>query len=50
MKSDTDRLVGKTASITNAGLVLILLVTAMMLAWPRVTNALGMRRAPEPAR
>jgi len=46
---DTDRLVGKTASITNAGLVLILLVTAMMVAWPRVTTALGMRHAPEPA-
>lgn len=49
MKIDTERLVGKTASITNAGLVLILLVTAMMVAWPRVTNALGMRHAPEPA-
>lgn len=49
MKADADRLVGKTASITNAGLVLILLVTAMMVAWPRVTSALGMRRAPAPA-
>ena len=49
MKGETERLVGKTASITNAGLVLILLVTAMMVAWPRVTNALGMRRAAEPA-
>jgi peroxiredoxin len=49
MNAQTDRLVGKTASITNAGFVLILLVTAMMVAWPRVTNALGMRRAPEPA-
>lgn len=49
MKADADRLVGKTASITNAGLVLILLVTAMMVAWPRVTSALGMRRTPAPA-
>ena len=49
MRIATDRLAGKTASITNAGLVLILLVTAMMVAWPRVTNALGMRHAPEPA-
>ena len=46
IKLDTDRLVGKTASLTNAGLVLILLVTAMMVAWPRVTTALGMRHAP----
>ena len=49
MRLDTDRLVGKTASLTNAGLVLILLVTAMMVTWPRVTNALGMRHAPDPA-
>ena len=49
MKLQTERVVGKTASITNAGLVLILLVTAMMVAWPRVTNALGMRRGPLPA-
>jgi peroxiredoxin len=49
MRIATDRLAVKTASITNAGLVLILLVTAMMVAWPRVTNALGMRHAPEPA-
>jgi peroxiredoxin len=49
MKLETDGLVGKTASITNAGLVLILRVTAMMVAWPRVTNALGMRRGPLPA-
>jgi len=44
---DTDQFVGRTAAITNAGLVLILLVTAMTVAWPRVTNALGMR--PKPA-
>jgi peroxiredoxin len=49
MHPHTDRLVAKGASITNAGLVLILLVTGMMVAWPRVTNALGMRHAPEPA-
>ncbi len=49
MTPQTDRLVSKGASITNAGLVLMLLVTAMMVAWPRVTNALGMRHAPEPA-
>lgn len=49
MTSHTERYVAKGASITNAGLVLILLVTAMMVAWPRVTNALGMRHAPEPA-
>ena len=49
MRLDTDRLVGKTAALTNAGLVLILLVTAMMVTWPRVTNALGMRHAPDPA-
>jgi hypothetical protein len=45
----TERLVGKSASLTNAGLVLILLVTTMMVAWPRVTSALGMKHAPEPA-
>ncbi|HUL74442.1 MAG TPA: hypothetical protein VLT86_15145 [Vicinamibacterales bacterium] len=43
---DTDRFVGRTAAITNAGLVLILLVTAMTVAWPRVTSALGMRPKP----
>ena len=43
---DTDRLFGRTAAITNAGFVLILLVTAMMVAWPRVTSALGMRAKP----
>ena len=50
MQANADRFVGRTASITNAGLVLILLVTAMMVAWPRVTNALGMRpKPPAPA-
>ena len=43
---ETDRFVGRTAAITNAGLVLILLITAMTVAWPRVTSALGMRPRP----
>src|SRR5262249_28953668 len=39
----TEQLVGKSASLTNAGLVLILLVTGMTVAWPRVTSARGMK-------
>jgi thiol-disulfide isomerase/thioredoxin len=46
----TEKLVEKSASLTNAGLVLLLLVTAMTVAWPRATSALGMKpRAIEPA-
>ncbi len=48
MNAHTDRVVGKAASLTNAGLVLILLVTAMTVAWPRATSALGMRARPVP--
>jgi thiol-disulfide isomerase/thioredoxin len=48
MTPNADRLVAKTTGLTNAGLVLMLLVTAMTIAWPRATAALGMRPKPAP--
>jgi thiol-disulfide isomerase/thioredoxin len=45
MDDRTDRVISRTAIFANAALVLALGVTAIVIAWPRVASAIGIKRA-----
>jgi hypothetical protein len=45
----SDRLISRAAGILSVFLVVLFLGTVGALAWPRVSNALGLKSKPEPA-